>query len=305
MAKRIEIPSKFKGEIALVLDGTNLLHRSYHGMRGSDLRSEGRPVWGLHGFGSTLNRLISEVRPVKIITAFDLPGGAPLRRLVAPEYKGNRSKPDDDLKYQLDAGLKLCSDAGLGATTVEGWEADDVIASAVRVGESLGYICGIVSSDRDCYQLISDSSFVIKPEGVVFDSDKLFSELGVTPLGYRHLAALRGEPSDNLLGVNGVGIKTAQKLLSVYNDPDLMLNERDKVEKLIGSAAAGKLFDGFSIYRRNLEIGMLKSDLPVERSFDAVINSEKVADAFSKYGLVSVAAKLRKSIDNLNDKSLF
>ncbi|MFM7087913.1 MAG: 5'-3' exonuclease H3TH domain-containing protein [Candidatus Paceibacterota bacterium] len=305
MATKIVLPGNFKGNLALILDGTNLLHRSYHGMRGSDLRSGGKPVWGLHGFGSTLNRLITEVRPVKIITAFDLPGGAPQRRLVAPEYKGNRSKPDEDLRYQLQECLALCSEAGLGATTAEGWEADDVIASAVKVGRELGYFSAVVSSDRDCYQLISDTSIVIKPEGVIYDKEKLMNEVGVTPEGYRHLAALRGEPSDNLLGVNGIGVKTAAKLLSVYLDPDLMLRERDKVEVLIGRAAAAKLFNGFDIYRRNLEVGELKSDLPVKDSFNSVIDAKRVADAFMSYGLSSVSQKLSKSISSLGSKGLF
>ena len=131
------------------------------------------------------------------------------------------------------------------------------------------------------------------------------TELGVTPEGYRHLAALRGEPSDNLLGVNGIGVKTAVKLLNEYSDPDLMLSERGEVEKLIGVSAAGKLFAGFDIYRRNLEVGQLKSDLPVSESFTQRLESGKVSDAFLKYGLSSVSQKLRKSIDELDNRGLF
>jgi DNA polymerase-1 len=301
MAEKLNLPSNWDPgtERILILDGTNLVHRSFHGMRGSGLSHKGEPVWALHGLATTIARFIVDVRPTRIVTAFDLPGGAPQRRNVVPEYKGNRSVPEIELLKQLNASLDMCSKAGLGATTAQGWEADDVIASAARVARDKGWNGVVVSSDRDCYQLLSESCIVAKPDGKRWDIARLWEEIGVSPDGYRNLAALRGEPSDNLVGVPGFGEKTAVKLISVYPNPDSMLLDPEGVRSVIGEAATGKLFANFEIYRRNLEVGALRRDLPMDDVISDRPHPDRVQEALLSFGLPSAAAKLSAALRSL------
>jgi 5'-3' exonuclease len=298
MAEKLVLPDTWErgNERVLILDGTNLVHRSFHGMRGSGLTHNGSPVWAVHGLAITVARFVTDVAPTHIVTAFDLPGGSPHRRAVAPGYKGNRSVPEPDLLTQLQAALEMCAQAGLGATTVDGWEADDVIASAARVARDKGWDAVVVSSDRDCYQTISERCVVAKPDGVRWDLQRLESEIGVSPVGYRHLAALRGEQSDNLTGVPGFGAKTAVKLLAVYADPDEMLTDPDGVRAVIGAAAAAKLFANFELYRRNLSVGALREDLPMGHAIMPVPSPDRAQDALLAHGLPAAAARLAAAL---------
>jgi 5'-3' exonuclease len=298
MAEKLLLPTNWdpKNERVLILDGTNLVHRSFHGMRGSGLSHNGVPVWAVHGLATTIARFIGEVAPTRIVTAFDLPGGAPQRRAVVPEYKGNRSAPDSELLVQLNGALEMCAAAGLGATTADGWEADDVIASAAFTARAKGWDAVVVSSDRDCYQMIGEHCIVAKPDGVKWDLERLTTEIGVDPTGYRHLAALRGEQSDNLTGVPGFGAKTAVKLLQAYTDPDSMLADPDGVRAAIGASAAGKLFANFEVYRRNLSVGALRTDLPMENAIMPVPGPDRAQDALLARGLPAAAARLAHAL---------
>lgn len=282
--------------VVLVLDGTNLLHRSHHAMSGSGLTGrDGSPVWALHGLGVTLARLVEDTRPHRIVTALDTGGGCPARRLVAPEYKGTRKEPDRDLLKQLIAAPGLLGAARLGAATADGWEADDLMASAVTEATARGWASVVVSSDRDAYQLISDSCVVAKPDGTTWDEQALLTNIGVSPLGYRHLAAIRGEQSDNLTGVPGWGEKTAVKLLTMAADPRVVLESADALDQLtaiVGAKAAARFIEHAGAYRRNLEVGHLRTDLPIGAALDSAPDVDATYQSFHQAGLVAAAAKL-------------
>lgn len=286
--------------VVLVLDGTNLLHRSHHAMSASGLTGrDGSPVWALHGLGVTIARLVEDTRPHRIVTALDTGGGCPARRLVAPEYKGTRREPDRDLLSQLIAAPGLLGSARLGATTADGWEADDLMASAVAQATARGWASVVVSSDRDAYQLISDSCVVAKPDGTTWDEAALSANIGVSPLGYRHLAAIRGEQSDNLTGVPGWGEKTAVKLLDRFADPRLVLESADalaEITSVVGAKAAERFIEHASAYRRNLEVGFLRADIPVGAALDNAPDHQAAYDAFHQAGLVAAASKLSKAL---------
>ena len=265
-------------------------------MRASGLSSKGQPVWALHGLGITLARFARDAKPTRIVTAFDLPGGSPARRAMAPGYKGNRHTPEEDLRLQLNSAIELFGQAGLGSTTVDGWEADDVMASAVRASNDRGWQSIVVSSDRDAYQLIGERCVVAKPDGVRWDSARVMDEIGVTPDGYRHLAALRGEPSDNLTGIPGVGPKTAVKILNSYASVDHAVSDMPGLETLVGKATAAKLSENISTYHTNLRVGELRQDLPVDAALDIIPDADKAQAAFLHFGLPAAAAKLSAAL---------
>ena len=269
-------------------------------MAASGLTSrDGRPVWALHGLGTTIARLVEDTRPHRIVTTLDSAGGCPARRLVVPEYKGTRSMPDPDLLAQLKAAPALFGSARLGATTADGWEADDLMASAVAAARRRGWCSVVVSSDRDAYQLLAEDCIVAKPDGTTWTVESLEATLGVSPMGYRHLAAIRGEASDNLKGVPGWGEKTASKFLAVHDDPRVVLDSPDAeaiLTSVVGRSAAVKFIENASLYRRNLSVGELRSDLAVDAALDNVPDAAVTQDALARVGLVAAAAKLSSAL---------
>lgn len=285
--------------IALAIDGTNLLHRGYHALAQTDMRTpQGNPVWAIHGLLTNVAKLAKGRRYDTLVIAFDTPGGCPSRKALNPEYKANRQRPNDDLRIQLDAAPKILAAAGLGVVTLAGWEADDLLASVAESCETAGHSCDIVSSDRDLYQLVTDRVHVLKPDGERYDAAAVTRKTGVTPARYPHLAAMRGEPGDNLAGIRGVGPVTATKLLTVHPDLDAAV-AADDLEALVGKANAAKLRDGADIYRRNLEIGRLKRDLEVAEVLEAgklPVDVTKIAKVLERHGLPVASRQLNDAL---------
>ena len=256
--------------VLLSIDGTNLLHRGYHAMKETGLSTTtGVPVWALHGLTVNMVKILRGRRYDALVVCFDRPGGCPTRKALVPGYKANRSAPEPDLRTQLDAAPQLLSQAGVSVWSMDGWEADDGLASLGQWCEENGWECDIVSSDRDLYQMVTDRVHVVKPEGVRFDTRKVMEKTGVSPARYPHLAAMRGEPGDNLEGIRGIGPKTAAKLLEIHPDLPSALDDPDALAGLVGKANAAKLVAGAEICALNLEIGRLRRDLPVADAVQA------------------------------------
>lgn len=250
----------------LAIDGTNMVHRSYHGMLQTDLRrDDGKPVWALHGFSSALAKFIKEHNATDVVIAFDLPGGCQWRRDLAEGYKAGRGKTDDDLRWQLAAAPKLFEAYGFNVVAESGWEADDLIASATYKGVKAGFNVVVVSSDKDLHQLIDDNVVVYKPEGHVFDIQKIESKYAIHPSRWVEWTAIVGEGADNLPGITGMGPKAAEKLVAAYSDiEDALADELDNVTSVIGKAAANKLFAGAESFRVCRKIGRLETELNVD-----------------------------------------
>ena len=295
----ITLPAGFDDgtPLVIVFDTTNLIHRSYHALTSTQMtRRDGSPVWALHGLGLTYAKFVDVGAPRAIVSALDGEGGCPFRRNLAPEYKQGRSKADDALKAQLKEAPALLSAAGLGATIVPGWEADDILASTARAANDRGWRTIIVTSDRDAYQLVDDRTLLIKPDGVVVDTQWLHDRLGVGADGYRHLAALRGEQSDNLTGVPGIGDKTAAKLLGVFPDVDAALADPDRLRSTIGPSAAGKIVEHAAVYRRNLDVATLRADLPVDEALNHELVADDIRSVFTSAGLPVAGNKLATAV---------
>jgi len=284
--------------LVIVFDTTNLLHRSFHALAKTQMsRADGEPLWALHGTALTYSKFILALKPTAIVSALDIVGGSPYRRNLAPEYKQGRAQSDPALRSQLDAAPLLLSKAGLAATTVAGWEADDILASVARAASERGWRCVVVTSDRDAYQLVDDRTLLIKPDGVVVDRDWLLGKLGVDGNGYLHLAALRGENSDNLTGIPGIGDKTAAKLLQTFNDVDSALSDIDAMRALIGVSATDRIVHHLALYKRNLDVATLRRDLPIDYALDVKPDPDQVRAAFTAAGLPVAGNKLADALN--------
>jgi len=238
----------------MAVDGNSLLHRAYHALSGTGLRDDtGRPIWAVKGMWSLLCSAAMRVQADAIVIGFD-DSTRSMRRERNPDYKGTRTEKASELVSQL----ALCPDtlraAGLAVCVIDGLEADDVTATAAARGTEAGWHTVIVTSDRDAFGHISDSTSVLRILNGGIEASPLLTPgrleimIGIGPSQYLDYAALRGDTSDNLPGVFGIGEKTARKLLSGFGTMEALWADRDaageRIVALAGRAALHKLSTG-------------------------------------------------------------
>ena len=185
---------------------------------------------------------------------------------AVPEYKAQREAAPDILRQQMGLVRQIVNALGIEVSDLEGYEADDLIATLATRGRDLGLDIVIVTGDRDTYQLVEDPHIAVlyNRRGVsdyaLYDEAGIFERCGVTPAQYPEYAALRGDPSDNLAGVPGVGEKTAAKLIATYGGLDGIFANLDKqTPKLRESLAANE-----TRVRKNAEVMVLRRDAPID-----------------------------------------
>jgi DNA polymerase-1 len=206
--------------LLLAVDAPSLLHRNHHARAESGLLDRGgRPAWALHGMLRQIIESIDAFAPDAVIFGLD-DRAASLRRDFYPDYKAGRAEKDPALIDQLERGAALLDALGLRTVTPTGLEADDVSASAATWAEERGWACVIVTSDRDAFAHISEHTQVLRliTGGIggspLLNPARLRAMYGIAAEHYLEYAALRGDASDNLPGVPGIGEKTAPVLLA-------------------------------------------------------------------------------------------
>ncbi|MBB5874512.1 DNA polymerase-1 [Allocatelliglobosispora scoriae] len=262
--------------LLLVLDGNSLLHRAYHAasLEGFTDRS-GRPVWALRGLFNYVARAAAHLRPQAVVVGFDCPDHS-ARRLDYPAYKGHRPEKAADLVEQLAGAPELLRAAGICTVVPTAFEADDVLASSAEHARRSGWRSVLMTSDRDAFALIDDTTSVLRirnggfDEAVMVDAASLLAICGVQPRQYRDYAALRGDPSDNLHGVRRFGAATAARLLQAFDTVEaawaaLDRGDEQSVRDVVGELAAEELGKPAmrAIVERNRRIMSMRDDLPV------------------------------------------
>ncbi len=203
----------------LILDGNSLTYRAFFAISRDMVTRSGQETNAVFGFTQMLITLLREHEPDGVVVAFDRPGGT-FRHERLPSYKANRERQEDSLYQQLDMVEELVDALGFVAVGADGFEADDVIATLAKVVAEAGRDVTIVTGDRDSYQLVEDPHVRVLynkrgvSEYALYDEAGILERTGVRPVDYVAYAALRGDPSDNLPGVPGVGEKTAAKLIN-------------------------------------------------------------------------------------------
>ena len=247
----------------LVVDAPSLLHRNHHARAHTGITDRsGRPAWALHGMMLQIIEAIDRFAPDAVIFGLD-DRTSSVRRDLYPAYKAGRADKEAALVEQLDRAGPLLGALGLAALTPPGLEADDVAASAAAWARAHGWSCIVVTSDRDSFAHISDRTRVLRliDGGIsgspLLDPARLHTMYGVAAERYSEYAALRGDASDNLPGVSGIGEKTAAILLeqvgpmlSIWSDIDY--NEGRAVVAALDSWAeeAGSRRLGTAVLRR-------------------------------------------------------
>src|SRR5215207_8532815 len=249
----------------LLVDGNSLTYRAFFALPSDMATASGQVTNAVFGFTSMLILVIREQKPDGILVAFDRPEPT-FRHEAEPEYKAQREAAPDILRQQMGLVRQVLDAIGIQQVESAGWEADDLIASACDVFVGRGDEVVIVTGDRDSYQLVHDPHVKVlyNRRGVsdyaLYDEAGIEEKTGVHPTLYPQYAALRGDTSDNLPGVPGVGEKTAAKLINQYGGLDgIFANVDAQTPKLKSS-----LVEHEGRARKNLELMLLRHDAPLD-----------------------------------------
>jgi DNA polymerase-1 len=248
----------------MVLDGNSLAYRAFFALPTDMTTASGQVTNSVYGFCSMLLTLMKDHEPDGVIVVFDRKEKT-FRHEAAPEYKAQREAQPDILYQQMDIIKEMLGVMGIAAIDAAGFEGDDLIATIAEKAEQAGEDLLIVTGDRDTYQLVRDPHIRVlyNKRGVsdyaLYDEAGILERTGVTPAQYSQYAALRGDPSDNLDGVPGVGEKTAAKLMVKYHD---IVSVFDAAEDQTPKLKQG-LIESRERVLRNAQLMVLRRDAPV------------------------------------------
>ncbi len=251
----------------LLVDGNNLLFRSFFAMPRLT-RSDGFPNGALHGFVAALRKLLREEAPGFAAVAFDPPGPT-FRHRQFPDYKANRPKTPPDLAVQLPFMREVSRALGVSVVEVEGFEADDVIASLASASAAEDHQVLVFSGDKDLLQVVDDRVRVIRPSapGQKVGPVEVEAKLGVPPRYVPDYLGLVGDSVDNIPGVPGIGPKTAAPLISAWGDLDAILAHRDRIPQKRARTLLAKHEERAVLSR---DLARLRLDVPVPEAGEAL-----------------------------------
>ncbi len=250
------------GELFLI-DGNSLAYRAFFALPESIATADGRPTNAIYGFASMMAKILIEHRPTAVIVAWD--AGMSGREVEYAEYKAGRPSRPDLLAEQWPHLAPLAEAFGFHNVKVEGWEADDVIATLVRKAREADIPVMVVSGDRDVYQVVADGVRVMTTSrGVtdtkIYDRDGVVERYGVAPELVPDLIGLKGDTSDNIPGVPGIGDKTAAQLLQQFGSLEAVL---DNIDEISGAKRKQNLTEHADDARVSKELATLKYDIDV------------------------------------------
>jgi DNA polymerase-1 len=230
----------------MLLDGNSLAFRAFYALPAENFKTQGGLTTNaVYGFTAMLINLMRDEKPTHMGAAFDV-SRQTFRKEKYPEYKEGRSATPDEFRGQIDITKEVLGALGITVLAEAGFEADDIIATLATQAEQAGYRVLVVTGDRDALQLVSDDVTVLYPiKGVSeltrFTPDAVQAKYGLTPAQYPDFAALRGDPSDNLPGIPGVGEKTATKWIVEYGSLQSLVDNVDEVRGKVGDALRSNL----------------------------------------------------------------
>jgi DNA polymerase I len=255
----------------MLLDGNSLAYRAFYALPAENFKTQGGMTTNaVYGFTAMLINLLRDETPTHVAAAFDV-SRQTFRSERYPEYKANRSSTPDEFRGQIDVTKEVLAALGITVLAEPGFEADDLIATLTTQAEKEGYRVLVVTGDRDSLQLVSDDVTVLYPRKGVseltrFTPAAVVEKYGLTPEQYPDFAALRGDPSDNLPGIPGVGEKTASKWITEYGSLQALVDNVDSVRGKVGDALRANL----ASVVLNRELTDLVRDVPLAQTPDTL-----------------------------------
>ncbi len=279
----------------VLIDGSSILYRAFFALP-HFVTKNGEPTGALYGFLRMLLHVLREEKPDYLIIAFDKKAPT-LRHEVFADYKAQRPKMPDELSVQFETIHEILSAFGIPVLETEGYEADDIIATVAKKAEESGIETVVISGDMDLTQLISNKIHVkLTRKGVTkleeYTREKLKKDMGIYPEQIPDYKALRGDPSDNIKGVRGIGPKTAAKLLEKYGT----------VEELVKKETSAKIAENKDVILANKKLCTLYYDVPVEADFEKAkfgdFDKEKAKNILERFEFKSLIRELGLNEDS-------
>ena len=271
----------------LLIDGHSMAYRAFFALPSENFTTaQGQHTNAIYGFATMLLSLLTTEKPTHVAVAFDV-SRKTYRSEIFPEYKANRAKTPDEFRSQMSYLHDLVSAFGITTFEVDGFEADDIIATIAKQAEREDAEVFICTGDRDSFQLVNEKTTVLFPKRGVSDlarmtPDAVQEKYGMSPEQYPDFAALRGDPSDNLPSVPGVGEKTAAKWIVEYGSLHELIANIDKLGGKVGQS----LRDSVNDVIRNRELTQLVANVPLDLSIDALawsgVDESKTNPLFEK-----------------------
>src|SRR3954447_4185624 len=246
-----------------LVDGNNLAYRAYFALPEELATSEGFPTNALLGFTNMLFKLLADYRPKGVAVAWDT--RAVHRKERAPEYKIDRRPMPDLLGQQFPHFRPIVEAFGYRNLEFEGWEADDVIATLAARADEEGIKTTVVSTDRDAFQVVTDNiALMMTPRGVadvnVYTPERVFARYGITPEQIPDFIGLKGDTSDNIPGVPGIGDKTAGQLIAQYGSLEAVIEHAGE----LSPARSRNITEHADLARLSKQLATMRRDLDID-----------------------------------------
>jgi DNA polymerase-1 len=267
----------------LLIDGHSMAYRAFFALPAENFTTaQGQHTNAIYGFATMLISLLKDEKPTHVAVAFDV-SRKTFRTDIFPDYKANRAKTPDEFRSQMSYLNDLVTGFGITQFALEGYEADDLIATITKQAEREGAEVLICTGDRDSFQLVTNKTTVLYPKRGVSEMarmtpDAVQEKYGMSPDQYPDFAALRGDPSDNLPSIPGVGEKTAAKWIVEYGSLQELISNVDKVGGKVGQS----LRDNINDVIRNRELTQLVHDAPIDYQIDSLAWSGVVESDLTK-----------------------
>jgi len=284
--------------LLMALDGNSLAYRAFFALPEDMSNASGQVTNAVYGFTTMLLTLVKDHKPDGLVVVFDRPEPT-FRHEAIPEYKAQREKAPETLIQQLGLIRELLDALGITWLEMPGFEGDDIIATLATRAESESRDIIVVTGDRDSYQLVHDPHVRVlyNKRGVsdyaLYDEAGILERTGVTPSLYADYAALRGDPSDNLAGIPGVGEKTAAKLMMQYGSIEAVIAAaNDQTPKL----KAGLTEHGERVIR-NASMMVLRRDVPIDVNLDELAPTPDLSAASKLFDFLEFKTMLKRLKD--------
>lgn len=276
-----------------VIDGNSLMHRAFHAVPPTMNAPDGRPTNAIFGFLNMFLKMIDAFNPDGVVVAFDK-GKPRVRMEMLPQYKAQRPPMDPDLHAQFPMIKELLGALNVPILQSEGWEGDDILGTMARLGEEAGCDILLVTGDRDMYQLVTEHVNVVSTRKGLSDVAIMTPESvddlyhGITPALVPDFYGLKGDTSDNIPGVPGIGPKKASALIAQYGSLDEVIAHADEVKGKMGENLRAHIDDALL----SRKVATIRTDAPVELDFEATsfpaFSSDEVSAALGTLGITAM-----------------
>ena len=276
-----------------VIDGNSLMHRAFHAVPPTMNAPDGRPTNAIFGFLNMFLKMIDAFNPDGVVVAFDK-GKPRVRMEILPQYKAQRPPMDPDLHAQFPMIKELLTALNVPILQSEGWEGDDILGTMARLGEEAGCDMLLVTGDRDMYQLVTEHVNVVSTRKGLSDVAIMTPESvddlyhGITPALVPDFYGLKGDTSDNIPGVPGIGPKKASALIAQYGSLDEVIAHADEVKGKMGENLRAHIDDALL----SRKVATIRTDAPVELDFDETsfpaFSADEVSAALGTLGITAM-----------------